>query len=203
MKLPDRLAALVALAPRIEPIVDVGADHGLVAEALGAVAVERLPHRRGRANVRWVVADGLRPFREVGTAVIAGMGARRIVGILEAGPTPKALALHAQDEPDLLRRWLATHGWRIDAEALAPEGRGFAQVLRAYPGEERSSGIALDLGPRLLEGGDPLLLPWLRHEAARQKGLLDAIPESRPDLRDRAARVLAFVEAYIARRSGL
>lgn len=143
-------------------VVDVGADHGHVAAAIGAIATERAPGRIGRPDVPWVIADGLRPFRRVDLAVIAGMGALTIAGILERGPKPAAAVLHAPDDPPVLRAWLAAHGWRIEAEALAPEARRYAEVLRVVPGEEQATGLWLTFGPRLLEGGDPHLRAHLQ-----------------------------------------
>lgn len=151
-----RRAAILAMAHGAPaPVIDVGADHGHVAHALGAIATERDPRRLGRPDVRWVVADGLRPFREVGTAIIAGMGAHTIIGILSAGPRPSRLILHAQDDPPTLRRWLAANGWRIDDEVMVPEGRGYAAILLANPGEETATGLHLHYGPRLLERWPP------------------------------------------------
>lgn len=164
------LAALIPDDPGV--LVDVGADHGHVASAVGAIATERMPGRIGRRDVPWVVADGLAPFRYVDTAVIAGMGAHTILGILDRGPRPRrALIVHAPDAPALLRRGLAERGWRIDHEMLAPEARRYAEVIRAIPGREPSTGAHLDLGPRLLVSDDPLLEAHLRVLCAHLSGL--------------------------------
>jgi tRNA A22 N-methylase len=181
----------VALCPDARIVVDVGADHGRVAAALGAIATERRPHRRSRAAVRWVIADGLAPFRAVDVAIVAGMGAATIARILTSGPTPSAVILHAQDDPIRLRRWLAANGWAIDAERLAPEAGRFAEVIRAMPGREPASGLSLDHGPRLLAGGDPWLAPHL-HELVGYWSDLAArtasgAPEVAADARSRAA----------------
>lgn len=154
----DRREALAALCPRGGLIVDVGADHGHVAHAVGAVATERAPNRIGRRDVPWIVADGLAPFSRVDVAIIAGMGAHTIAGILARGPRPElAVVVHAQDDPPALRLWLAANGWRIDAERLAREAGRFAEVIRAVPGDEPATGLKLAFGPRLLDDGDPLL----------------------------------------------
>lgn len=196
--LPVRLKALVELCPDVHPIVDVGADHGYVAHSLGAIAVERLPQRRGRVNVRWVVADGLAPFRNVGTAIIAGMGADKIIGILAKASRPQALVLHAQDDPGRLRQALTRDGWRIDAERLVPEARGFATVLRALPGVEPSAGWWLFFGPRLLVDGDPLRRDWLTQERATRQRWLSELPEQATTRRAEVAEQLAFLDARLA-----
>ena len=128
-----------------------------MAAALGAVATERQPHRSGRPDVRWVVADGLLPFRRVDAAIIAGMGWRTITRILAAVPSPPVAVLHAQDDPPALRTWLAGNGFRIEEERLAREARRFAEVLRVVPGREQATGLELFFGPRLLHSDDPLL----------------------------------------------
>lgn len=176
-----RRLVICALAPTDREIIDVGADHGHVAHALGAIATERLPHRSGRPDVPWVVADGLAPFRTVPAAVIAGMGAKTIAGILERGPRPEVLVAHAPDDPPTLRLWLAAHGWRIEAEALAREGNRFAEVLRAVPGDEPSGDLWLELGPRLLRGDDPLLRPFLVHSQGFYAGIASATAGAAPD----------------------
>lgn len=186
----QRREVILSLCPRGGVMVDVGADHGHVAAALGGIATERHPRRIGRRDVPWVVADGLRPFEHVDLAVIAGMGARTIARILDVGPKPRVAVLHAQDDPPVLRRWLAENGWRIDAEALAPEAGRFAEVLRALPGRETASGYWLDFGPRLLEGDDPHLRDhlaelWHWHDGIARKTAHSA-PERSASFRGRA-----------------
>lgn len=161
-----RRQALIALVPPGGTIVDVGADHGYVAQAVGAIATEREPHRAGNARVDWVICDGLAAFSHVDTAIIAGMGVMTILGILERGPMPRTLVAHAQDDPPKLRQSLAETGWRIDAEALAPEAGRYAEVLRAVRGDEHSCGLELEFGPRLRERGDPHLKAHLTDRIA-------------------------------------
>lgn len=181
-------------------IVDVGADHGHVAHALGAIATERRAHRRGRPDVPWVVADGLAPFREVPVAIIAGMGAMRIAGILDRGPRPQVLIAHAQDDPPTLRRYLASHGWRIDAEALAPEGNRYAEVIRAVPGEETATGVELDLGPRLVHTEDPWLVPHLEHTRRYWSTIAEATRDHDAAKHAYAIAVVAYVDRWSSDR---
>jgi tRNA A22 N-methylase len=190
---------LISLVPPGRRVIDVGADHGHVAAALGAIATERMPHRRGRKDVRWVVADGLTPFREVDVAIIAGMGARTIEGILERGPRPRVAILHAPDDPQRLRTWLGSHGWRIDREGLAPEGNRFAEVVRAVPGEESATGLELAYGPRLLTTGDPWLVPHLEHHRAFQESLAEQVGPRAPRVREAARERAAFLARALAR----
>jgi tRNA (adenine22-N1)-methyltransferase len=175
-------------------VVDVGADHGHVAHALGAIATEALPGRIGRRDVPWVVGDGLTPFRHVGVAIVAGMGWRTIGRILDAGPRPtRAVVVHAQDDPPALRVWLAEHGWRIDAEALAPEAGRFAEILRAVPGAETATGHTLAFGPVLLRSSDPFLREHLAELAGHYDRLAGAIGPSHPSLAESMQGKAAFL----------
>ncbi len=190
----ERRRVLRDLCPPGEVVVDVGADHGHVAAMVGGIATEKAPHLVSRRDVPWVVADGLRPFRRVDVAIIAGMGARRIAQILADGPRPGVVVLHAQDDPVHLRRWLASHAWRIEREALAPEAGRFAEVVRAVPGAEPSSGLALDFGPWLLEHGHIHLVAHLRQLAGHYGRIAASTEHAAPAVHRRAARCVAYVE---------
>ena len=174
MSSPQRRALIAEMCPRGGFIVDVGADHGHVAHAVGAVAVEKHPRRMGRSDVPWVVADGLSCFRGVDVAIIAGMGALTIAGILERGPAPAEAIVHAPDDPPTLRLLLDQLGWQIVNERLAPEARRFAEVLHIRHGRNEATGLPLELGPVLLDGPDPLLQPHLTHLRSWYRGLADA-----------------------------
>ncbi len=153
--LSPRLAQLARLVPDGGVIVDVGCDHGHLTAHLGAIGVEREPHRVPRRPGRFLVADGLAPFARVDTAVIAGMGPATLLGILDRGPRPATLVAHCPGGMEVLRQGLADRGWRIEAEALAPEGERISEVLRAVCGEEPHRGHRLWFGP--LVEDDPLV----------------------------------------------
>jgi len=154
--LNPRHQLLVEMCPDVPCIIDVGADHGYVAERLGAIASERMPHRRGTTKTPWVVADGLKPYRYADAAVIAGMGAAKIIDIIKHAPKIKTLILHATDNASSLRQYLAASGWRICDERLAPEAKAFAEVLRVERGEEVSRHLDLEFGPILIRGMSPM-----------------------------------------------
>ncbi|MCB9678393.1 MAG: tRNA (adenine(22)-N(1))-methyltransferase TrmK [Alphaproteobacteria bacterium] len=178
------------------PRVDVGADHGRVAAAIGAIATEIQDHARA-PGIDWVVTDGLDCFRALGTVVIAGMGARSIARILARGPSVRRAVLHAQDDPCALRTWLAENGWRIVDEGLAREAGRFAEVVVAEPGAEPATGLALEYGPRLLEGHDP----HVREHLAQLVGHLERLErQSRPSPSAHADHVrrLGFVRERLA-----
>lgn len=197
--LSERLAALAALVPPGPPdriVVDVGADHGHLAAALGAIAVEREAHRPGvGARSPWVLADGLAPFRRVDVAILAGLGARTIAGIVQRGPRPGMLVAQAPDDPPRLRRLLVHDGWRVDAEALAREGARIVEIVRFVPGDEPARDPHLGLGPRLLAESHPLRGAWLDQERRRRRRLLADLASHDPG---RAAQVQAELDVLDA-----
>lgn len=183
-----RLRAVAELCPNAGIIVDVGADHGHLAVAVGAIATERMPHRRVGCSGTWVISDGLRAFRHVDVALVCGMGGHRIATILKAGPRPRvAVVAQPMDHAGELRVWLADNGYRIDAESVAMERKRLYEVVRAVPGQETAEGLALWYGPRLLAGDHPLrselIQSHLRHLdgiVGRQRG--DALTDTRARL---------------------
>lgn len=201
-----RRDAIVDLCPPIRPgevVVDVGADHGRIAARIGAIATERMPHRRGGAVVPWVITDGLRGFSRVDGAVIAGMGARTIARILEAGPTPRWAVLHAQDDPIALRHWLAGHGFTIEAEALATEAGRFAELCRVRPGDEPASGLWLTFGPRLLRAGHPLLRDHLEELRGYYAKLANQTAHHDEAVHQRYAAYVTFLDERLHDLGGL
>lgn len=193
-----RIDAITALVPAGGVIVDVGADHGRVASRLGAIATERAPGRRVGASGAWVIADGLRPFRRVDTAVIAGMGARTIAAILQAGPRPQRVVAHADDDPALLRVLLASAGWQIDAELVGWNGSRLAEVVRAIPGEEPSAGLPLELGPQLLQATDGLTRLHYERLQARWAKLAEVTVVSAPARSEHSRARATFLEQHLA-----
>ncbi len=188
------LARLALEGP--EPRVDVGADHGLVAEAIQGIATERQRISSRVRGLPWVVADGLACFGPLGTAVIAGMGARTIARILAEGPPVQRVVLHAQDDPPLLRQRIAEAGWRIIDEGLAREAGRFAEVVVAEPGVEEASGLWLAYGPVLLRSSDPLLVEHLE-QLAGHLGRLAEVSRPAPDVHRRHVEHLAFIRARL------
>jgi len=186
----ELLVRLASLGP--QPRVDVGADHGQVAKALGCIATEIQVVRTSRLSLPWVVADGVDCFRALGTVVIAGMGARTIGRILSRAPPIERAVLHAQDDPCALRVWLAENGWKITQEGLAPEAGRFAEVVVAVPGVETTTGLSLEYGPALLKSKDPLLVPHLR-QLSQHLGRLAELSRPSPAAHARHAERLNFI----------
>ncbi|MBO5224083.1 MAG: SAM-dependent methyltransferase [Clostridia bacterium] len=144
---------LIAVCECIKPcsvFADVGCDHGKVSEY---VAENKLAHvvlacdvsakclQKAKArlsrfdNVEFHVADGLKGIRRVDTAVICGMGAKTIMGIISALSYKPYLILGAQKNVEELRFFLARNGYRAEKDFVVEEDGVFYDVICACEGE--------------------------------------------------------------------
>ena len=164
--LNPRHRLLVHMCPDVPCIMDVGADHGYVAERLGAIASERMPHRRGTTPVPWVVADGLKPYKRADAAIIAGMGASKIIDIVSHAPEIPTLILHATDNPaNYDGIWRPIIGVSVMNNSH-PKTNAYAEVLRVTRGQRTASGLYLDFGPVLTRSNSPMHTKHFMHQRA-------------------------------------
>ena len=209
--------------PAAARVADVGSDHGLLPLALlasgrasFAVATEKTPVRAARIGrpprgASWARAfrrrfgDGLAPLRPadaIDTLILAGLGGRTILRILDVPRLgdlrPAAVILQPRTEPARVRSWLSRHGWRLSAETVAVE-RGRRHVsLRAERGADddlyRDDALSRDdllaVGPFLMRSGDPEVVRAWREELARLTSIA-APGRGRSQAGDRAACELA------------
>ncbi|MDR7867234.1 MAG: class I SAM-dependent methyltransferase [Sporomusaceae bacterium] len=226
MKLSKRLATIAALVPPGSRLADIGTDHAylpvyLVSEGIvpSAVAgeVNQGPFRAAgealarvgltdRIDLRF--GDGLAVLApgEVDTAVIAGMGGPTIVEILDARPEVTAslscLVLQPMLGGGVVRRWLASAGWHIVAEALVEEDGRLYEVIAAAPGAaEEYEEILLDIGPLLWARRHPLLgthVAALLAQARRVAAEMAVSPQavSSPKYREYLAKITQLEDRY-------
>ena len=136
MRLSPRLGRVLELVPADGAVADIGSGHGALAAALAArgqrvIATERTPGmlarlQRDLARIGVPVAtrqgEGMDVLSdgEVNTVVIAGLGGRRLLRILESSRwLPGWLVLQPMQDGDLVEGWIAARGWPVvDAEAI-------------------------------------------------------------------------------------
>lgn len=216
-RLTPRLRLIVDLLTPCERLADVGTDHGLVpiaavarglaarawgvdakagplAEARRTLAEARLaPTDAGEQRVELRLGAGFEALGDVApdAVVMAGLGARTMIATFEARPAVLAgvrqLVLQPLSEPERLRGWARTAGWRLVREAVVREKSRWLPVMRFEPGPERMPGPGATpdpayaiagftpaelevLGPLLVRGGDADARAFFAHEAARRAG---------------------------------
>ncbi len=239
LRLPPLSPRLGAIADLIVPgsrVADVGTGHGnlplwLVASGRAAycLATERsvaLLRRvaRAPATASWAPrlnyrdGDGLGALcasDRIDTIVLAGLGGRAVVRILDAPSArtvqPRRLVLQPRTEHSLTRLWLSQHGWRLVAERLVLDRgqRHLTIVLErgadtdVYEDPAMSLQDLLAAGPLLARSGDPEVMRAWQLERDRFASIL-ARPGGGPSVA-RARAGLAQAErvlAAISRRGG-
>ncbi|GHU72274.1 hypothetical protein AGMMS49992_07870 [Clostridia bacterium] len=159
-RLSERLAALVDMVPPCDCAADIGADHGYTSARL--LALDRCRRvwvadisdkalARAKANLtrlgfadraRFVCGDGFHALAEpVDAALIAGMGARTIVDILDDGVNilerlnHPILVISPNRDPELVRYWLDAHGYSVVVERVVrSDGRWYPIIRAEYSG---------------------------------------------------------------------
>jgi tRNA (adenine22-N1)-methyltransferase len=163
MRLSKRIYALADKVIDGDSIADIGTDHGYVPMLLlkqgrspraimsdiseGSLSKARetfglcgLEDRVNESDFR--VGDGLRTIgeAEVDEIIIAGLGGHTIRGILaddeEKSRSFKRLILQPRKHSGTLRYYLYTHGWDIESESLAEEGKFACEIITAVPSDE-------------------------------------------------------------------
>ena len=183
--LDARLGAIAAMVPRCECAADIGADHGFLGAHLlltgrcasvqfvdiSADSLEKARRLIGKLRLsdraEFLVGDGAAVLtRPVGAAVIAGMGAELITGIIGRGRETLGdaqLILAPNLDAPLVRGFLMENGYRITDEALIREGRRFYPVIAAQPGRAQYDDKQLLVGPILLKKRPDSLLAYAGH----------------------------------------
>ena len=160
MRLSKRIYALADKVIGGDSIADIGTDHGYVpmllmrqgksphvimsdisegslAKAKETFAACRLEYRVCESDFR--VGDGLQTVEagEVDEVIIAGLGGHTIKSILaddeEKSRSFSRLILQPRKHSGTLRYYLFTHGWDIESESLAEEGKFACEIITAVP----------------------------------------------------------------------
>lgn len=229
--LSPRLAAIAdAIAPGSR-VADVGSDHGLLPLWLAAngraaycLATEKsaellLRVARPPAHAPWAkllgyrAGDGLEalhPGDRIDTIVLAGLGGRTIVRLLDTprflSPSLVRLVLQPRSEFDRTRIFLSDRGWRPVAERLSFDRGRFHLTLAAERGDDGdlygdtmlSREDLLTAGPLLARSRSPELSRFWRLERDRLASIVararfgPSLARARSGL-GRAERILAAI----------
>ncbi len=191
MRLSKRIYALANAVNDGDTVADIGTDHGYVpmllirqkksprvimsdisadslAKARETFALCMLEDQVSEEDFR--VGDGLDTldYGETDELIIAGLGGHTIRSILEEDEEKSRsfgrLVLQPRKHSGTLRYYLYTHGWDIESEQLAEEGKFACEIITAVPSDSRlreapypEDDIRWKYPERLLEA-DPLLV---------------------------------------------
>lgn len=160
----NRIKQISSLINKCQCVYDVGSDHALLAIDLlknkkckQVVNIEKnwQPHNVGKSNLAKnhlttktinVLNDGLKDitkkvFVQPDYVVIAGMGAKNIIGILET-KDPKInkntkYILEANCDVDYLRKYLAKKKWDVVFESTCLDRTKFYQIMCVVQGTKQ------------------------------------------------------------------
>ena len=158
MEEQSRIGAIVELARPSRCIADIGCDHGYIGLALLKkrvcrqvlecdISAESLQKARENfqargmcENAEFLVCDGLEFSQQAQGAVIAGMGAQSVVGILRRGwekaGQMRFFVLQPATDVEILRKYLIENQFRILRERIVQEDGRFYPILLVRPGME-------------------------------------------------------------------
>ncbi|HIZ76685.1 MAG TPA: class I SAM-dependent methyltransferase [Firmicutes bacterium] len=200
MKLSRRLQTVADLLPRGISLADVGADRGELSYYLleqGKVtrailsdssrhSLERAKHLFGGTCYEQCVefrhGPGLEVYRagDADYAVMAGMGGRTIVKILEDSPSVlrsfQSIIIQAMGNSEEVRRCLERLRFCIDEEILLWEDGHFYTIIRSQPCSEKPISLTEEeifAGPCLLKKKEPLLKDYLGRAKQDRKAVYD------------------------------
>lgn len=215
MELPKRLAVLAACVLQGKTAADIGTDHAYlpiylieqgICNTVIATDLREGPYRSAekkimehaltdRISLR--LGDGLKPLApgEAETVILAGLGGNTIRGILSDAPQVlamvKRLVLQPMTDAGDLRLWLVSHGWRItDEHLIEDEGRIYVIIVAEHGYELIDNPVLLELGPRLLEKGSPLLGTYLDGFIVKYERILAGLARAQSNVAGEKAAVI-------------
>ncbi|AGB41780.1 putative SAM-dependent methyltransferase [Halobacteroides halobius DSM 5150] len=206
MKLSPRLKKIVSLLELPTSIVDIGTDHAYIPIHLAkntncskiiASDCNRAPYQAALEHVRQADVEDKVDVRlgcglsvlsksEVQTAIIAGMGGQTIRQIIgddyDLAQGLDRIVLQPMAGAGSLRKWLVNNNFKIINEALVADNDKFYQIIVVTPGSMKlEDSFLLEIGPQLIEKGDPLLSTYLDNLEEKWQKIIKDIAVELPD----------------------
>ena len=200
MKLSRRLETIAGMVPQCSCAADVGTDHGFVpirllemgkADRAIAMDVRSGPLKRAQEHILQHgmedrigtrLSDGLEALEpgEADTVIIAGMGGELMLRILRDGSHVRESVLHwilsPQSELSLFRHGLEELGLAIVQEIMVEEDGKYYTVMAVEPGTMHyKEEYRYRYGDCLISQGSPVLLEFLKREAAQYQEILSRL----------------------------
>ncbi len=190
----NRLDALTSMVPKGAIVADIGTDHGylpkrLVQEGISpkVYAVDNKPgplasayeNTKGIPGIVLSLAEGIQLLSDdVTTLVLAGLGGRTIVEILQRIPDHvKTIITSPTVAVPLVRYHLVECGFIIELEQVVLEAGVYYELLRFTRGTAKYHLIDFEVGPLLKNDSSELAISYRKHKTQELKTLLASIPE--------------------------
>lgn len=204
MELSKRLKLIVKHMDKCKNIIDVGSDHGYIpiyavkkgiCESAIASDINIGPVEKAKLNasldgvsdkVDVRLGGGLQTVKkgEVEAVVIAGMGGNLIRDILEHDkdklPSYKYMILLPAQNPEVLRKYLYSNGYKIIAEDLCVDENIYYELFKVQKCEGDKielDEIFYEFSPILLKSKHPLMKGYLEAKEEKYKKILQFIKD--------------------------
>lgn len=205
----NRLKTIADMVPEGISVADIGCDHGFVSIYLVterhapyaiAMDVNEGPLIRAKEHIeQYDLADKIKTrlsdgamnleIEEVQGAVIAGMGGRLTIKILQESAEKfkamRSIVLSPHSDVSLVREFLCNEGYAIDDEEMVyDEGKYYVVIRCNYIGgmitHER---IAIEYGPVLLSKKHQILKDYVENEISKMTKILDSLSGKKQEKR--------------------
>jgi len=204
LKLDPRLQAIAEYVRKGERVADIGTDHGYIPIYLVENAISpkifatdvnpgpldnarRIVEAQGMAkSIELKLGNGLGPIigENVDKVIIAGMGGLLIRDILIEGErfisdvNPRLVLQPMVAQPEL-RKWLKENSYRVISERIAKDRKKFYEIMLVERGDSSCENLAYDeIGIKMLEEKDPLLMDFVNHKIAKYEKILENIKQN-------------------------
>lgn len=125
---------------------------------------------------------------KIDTVVIAGMGGKLMVDLLEKarkeGKTYPTLILEPNVGEDIVRRWLSSHNYRITMEKIIAVSGHTYEIMKATRSSNKSNltDEEIKFGPFLIKEKNPIFIDKWEKQLVFQKKLLENLNKAKtPD----------------------
>ena len=218
MELSSRLKTIASFVSEGMCVADIGTDHGyipiyLTSEGMTdkayAMDVNRGPLERAGENIRkegldgrieCILSDGMEKLPiDADSVVIAGMGGDLMEQILMGRGDRlfrlSELVLSPQSHWEKVRRFLHSHGFAIEKEALIKEDGKYYIVIKAVRGRESyRESWQYSYGTYLTGLKNPLMKEYLKKELKDKQKILDSFEgKDSEHLRRRAGELSCII----------
>lgn len=205
VRLSERMKMIAGLVPKMAHVADIGCDHAYLsiylmqekkAASVIAMDVNEGPLSIAREHIKEAglesyiqvrLSDGAKELLEgeADTFVIAGMGGRLILKILEECrflSEIRWLVLQPQSEIPMVRCFLAQNGYEIKEESMVCEdGKYYTAILARQREDYRFYPVYERFGKTLLESRNPVLKEYLLAQERKQGTIIRDIERQGKD----------------------
>lgn len=216
LNLDKRLETIVSLCDTHKVIADIGCDHGLVTAELvledkaeKVIATEISPDCLNKAinlcnkiNILPFVSfrecDGFKmitKYDKIEQAIIAGMGGKKIIEILEHKPSKLwNFVLQPMSDVVELRQYLLSHKYRFIIDKLIKVDGKYYNIMKVNRGKQRLSDLEIRFGFSNFRENYQILYEYLKEKDAK----LSTLKEKYSVLNEQNEEELMYVKEALA-----